>query len=675
MANFAAEGAARPLLPLYHLVSLDTYSSFEDPKDYVPPTHDKDGFIHLTEDTKDLLDVANQFYKGVPGEFLLLELDPQRLIGNVVFEPAAPVGNTSPSSSQQEKLFPHLYGKICKESIISKIKVLRNSASGEFLEISYPVLSLLGGRVLLGTNAGANDLLTVKKHNISAFVCVAPEGASVLSSLEFGERMSANVSPDNMYIEEILSFMENAYEKKVNVLVYSAFGRERCVAIAVAYLMYKSKMTFKDALQLISTQWPRAKLGSAIEETLVKLENTDSPMQPGENEPSAEVLTANDVQSVVYLNENANLESDEDDADESNGTDDVDNLKTIDESAEDAKGVVDMSSSKFTFHGESVYAIAAAFKSANAGEQEAGSAASSGRELILLSGGGDDVGYVWKPDLEALAVDTVPMELKGHTDSVASVSLSCDGGLAATGSLDGTVMIWDTNKGTMSAKLEGPGEDIEWINWHPKGAVVLAGSTDSTVWMWTATGRCMQVFSGHEDAVTCGQFLPNGKGVVTGCGDGSAKIWAPKSGKCRHTFDSKKGGQWHTRGSAIVQLAVSNASDLLLTGSIDGTARLAHIQNKKILGTLPHRREGSLLGHTVEAVDFSTILPWCVTGGSAGLVKVWDLSTLATRHEFKHDAGVIKAKFVDSHAQIVVTCSVDQSIRIWDARTGNAVRT
>ena len=331
MANFAAEGAARPLLPLYHLVSLDTYSSFEDPKDYVPPTHDKDGFIHLTEDTKDLLDVANQFYKGVPGEFLLLELDPQRLIGNVVFEPAAPVGNTSPSSSQQEKLFPHLYGKICKESIISKIKVLRNSASGEFLEISYPVLSLLGGRVLLGTNAGANDLLTVKKHNISAFVCVAPEGASVLSSLEFGERMSANVSPDNMYIEEILSFMENADEKKVNVLVYSAFGRERCVAIAVAYLMYKSKMTFKDALQLISTQWPRAKLGSAIEETLVKLENTDSPMQPGENEPSAEVLTANDVQSVVYLNENANLESDEDDADESNGTDDVDNLKTIDE--------------------------------------------------------------------------------------------------------------------------------------------------------------------------------------------------------------------------------------------------------------------------------------------------------------------------------------------------------
>ena len=63
-----------------------------------------------------------------------------------------------------------MYGKICKESIISKIKVLRNSASGEFLEISYPVLSLLGGRVLLGTNAGANDLLTVKKHNISAFV-------------------------------------------------------------------------------------------------------------------------------------------------------------------------------------------------------------------------------------------------------------------------------------------------------------------------------------------------------------------------------------------------------------------------------------------------------------------------------------------------------------------------
>jgi WD40 repeat protein len=42
--------------------------------------------------------------------------------------------------------------------------------------------------------------------------------------------------------------------------------------------------------------------------------------------------------------------------------------------------------------------------------------------------------------------------------------------------------------------LEGPGEAVEWVRWHPKGNVLLAGAADFTAWMWLAqTGACMQV--------------------------------------------------------------------------------------------------------------------------------------------------------------------------------------
>ena len=71
--------------------------------------------------------------------------------------------------------------------------------------------------------------------------------------------------------------------------------------------------------------------------------------------------------------------------------------------------------------------------------------------------------------------------------------------------------------------LEGP-SDVDWLAWHNKGNVLLAGSSDGTVWMWlAATGACMQVFAGHEGAVTCGIFTPDGRSVVTGGADATVQ--------------------------------------------------------------------------------------------------------------------------------------------------------
>ena len=48
--------------------------------------------------------------------------------------------------------------------------------------------------------------------------------------------------------------------------------------------------------------------------------------------------------------------------------------------------------------------------------------------------------------------------------------------------------------GRLVQLLEGPGEGLEWLTWHPRGDVLLAGSEDFTMWMWLAqSGNCMQV--------------------------------------------------------------------------------------------------------------------------------------------------------------------------------------
>lgn len=84
-------------------------------------------------------------------------------------------------------------------------------------------------------------------------------------------------------------------------------------------------------------------------------------------------------------------------------------------------------------------------------------------------------------------------ELSGHTDTVGCLGFNSDGTILATGGMDGKVFLWEVSTGKKLASLEGPGEAIEWLTWHPRGNVVVAGSADFTTWMWNAqTAQCMQ---------------------------------------------------------------------------------------------------------------------------------------------------------------------------------------
>lgn len=52
---------------------------------------------------------------------------------------------------------------------------------------------------------------------------------------------------------------------------------------------------------------------------------------------------------------------------------------------------------------------------------------------------------------------------------------------------------------------------LKWLRWHPRGHIVLAGSEDCSLWMWnTDKGAYLNMFSGHNLNVTCGDFTPDG---------------------------------------------------------------------------------------------------------------------------------------------------------------------
>ena len=64
------------------------------------------------------------------------------------------------------------------------------------------------------------------------------------------------------------------------------------------------------------------------------------------------------------------------------------------------------------------------------------------------------------------------------------------------------------------------------VAFSPDGKQVLTGSEDKTAKLWDLSGREIQTFSGHASSVWSVAFSPDGKQVLTGSEDKTAKLWA-----------------------------------------------------------------------------------------------------------------------------------------------------
>jgi angio-associated migratory cell protein len=242
---------------------------------------------------------------------------------------------------------------------------------------------------------------------------------------------------------------------------------------------------------------------------------------------------------------------------------------------------------------------------------------------------------------------------------------------------------------------------VEWLNFHPTGTVLLAGSTDGTVWMYsvqkTKAAQCMQVFVGHEAAVTAGAFLL--KIAATCSADGTVRIWAPKTGLAKHVFRCSEMG--------LTCLAVGGGADgkLVLAGGEDGLAYCCHVASQKIIHRFEHTAANTTVAApmavrgdeeeeeeeeleappiSVEAVGFappSSTALWCATGGVDGVLKIWDVTSGQCRHVCKMGGGsgnnvdtaggITRLQWIEQH--FVVTCGTTGVVRLWDARNGTLV--
>lgn len=111
---------------IYHLTPVAHFRSFAPDQDYIPKPFAKEGFIHCTRGADLLAYVANNTYRGEPGDFVMLVIDVGALRSPLKYEAlgGAPVP------------FPHIYGPLNRDAIVEVVKMPR-AADGRFLVPPY----------------------------------------------------------------------------------------------------------------------------------------------------------------------------------------------------------------------------------------------------------------------------------------------------------------------------------------------------------------------------------------------------------------------------------------------------------------------------------------------------------------------------------------------------------
>uniref|UniRef100_A0A4W5NG42 Angio-associated migratory cell protein n=1 Tax=Hucho hucho TaxID=62062 RepID=A0A4W5NG42_9TELE len=281
---------------------------------------------------------------------------------------------------------------------------------------------------------------------------------------------------------------------------------------------------------------------------------------------------------------------------------------------------------------------------------------------LAVTGGEDDKAYVWR-----VSDGEVLFECTGHKDSVTSVLFSHDSSLVATGDMSGLIKVWkvETKQEVWSFEVG----DLEWLEWHPCAPVLLAGMADGNVWMWKIPGGHCKTLQGPGCQSTSGKVLPDGKRAVVGYEDGNVRLWDLKQGNATHVIKGYDGHQ-----GALTCLACNKDGSLVLTGSVDGCAKLINTASGKVGCKFksPTSQEDAEETNSVESVGFCNVLPLIAVAYLSGTLGIYDLSSQVLRHKCQHQAGIVHLQWEES-SSVVSTCSLDGAVRLWDARSGTMV--
>lgn len=335
-------------------------------------------------------------------------------------------------------------------------------------------------------------------------------------------------------------------------------------------------------------------------------------------------------------------------------------------------------------------------------------AAFSANRKYLLTGGLKQEVQLW--DLEIMvaapASDHQPVQTyTGHDGTINTLSFTEDQQTILSGSSDQTAILWDRSSGRLIQRFEVPNSSVQAAIIAADASFVVTGSHDGFGRIWNVN-KDATLYLGHQIPIeglsisSDGQFLLTFGHLYNGRENvmrREIKIWDQELGSELHAFSDKQMGQFfhHSnhyltiqtdglveewdeqhqiarsfQANAAISMTISHDDNWLLIGTERGDAILYDIS----LGQRaqePFSRSSS----RVNTVAFSPDDRFFVAGASDNIgASLWNIEDRTFTPLAGHSHRVMVAEF-SRDGRILITGSWDTTVRVWDAITGNHIKT
>lgn len=305
-----------------------------------------------------------------------------------------------------------------------------------------------------------------------------------------------------------------------------------------------------------------------------------------------------------------------------------------------------------------------------------------------FTGGADHVIFMWD-----LYSGQLVRQMLGHTGSVRCLQLDSKRNVLYSGSWDESIIVWDVIKFKSIALLLGHEGVITCLKLSRDGLILVSASTDSTVRMWsTTTYNCQRLLRSFSDHSPLGCLWFDGLLLAAGGEEGVLRVYdcsalrldreyycttsaaAAATGASAGVQNLNGGNDQDTSGSSnlldqqsATELSKSQAvtsvtivNDLVVAGLSGGELCCWDRLSAQVVARFSIHR-GSVVA---TLFCYGRLL----TAGSDGLVKEWELGTMACVRVLRGHQSAIRAMEVREGDDRIVTVGEDKLVHVWDLR-------